>query len=529
MKLLMMAFIAALALGPVTAVGALLLPSLGEEVAAGAIDAETAATAVEITAGVVAVGWLFLVLVAAVRTVTAAADVDQPAVLLLSTPLRSAVLGVIGAEILLFSIWILPPVTILSAAFASGAGTILPALVVPLVVLLLLATAFPIGFVLGTWARHLLTVYEPIARYRTPVLVGLAVAYFGSISLGWFDTITSTLFDLLGDGPLGWFGHLLLLGIPTVDPATAPVAGAVVGSAVLIPLAVVAGITSARVHWYADPARIEDEPESTTDADDRLAGLLDYGLSRPVRTLTVTAIRRTKRAPIRLAYVAYPLFGALFFAQEIIAAGTIPTYIAVLLCLYVVWGTGALFTLNPLGDFGQTLPAVMSSPVAGRTAVRSRMIAGSLVGVPIGIVTALAVGLVSPLSLEATAAMLAGTVVGTLAAPALAAGVGSAFPRFGSVALTSNREAVMPSKMAFLVYSAGIVFPTGAAVVLYTDAAGVSAELGTAMLSLIPQFDVAITASQITMAAWAVLAAGVIAPPAAYRYAVERFDWYTFE
>ncbi|ELY92608.1 hypothetical protein [Natrialba taiwanensis] len=528
-KLLMMAIMVALMLGPITAAGAFLLPSLGEEAATGVIDPETASMLVEVLAGGTALVWLFAVLMASIRTVTAAADVDQPALLLLSAPLRSTVIGLVSAEIILFAIWPLPSVIVLSIAFANGTGSVLPILVGPLLVILLLVTAVPLGFVIGIWVRHLLTVYEPVARYRTPVIAVLALAYFGSIATGWFDTITAGLFDLLGGGPLGWFGHILVLGIPNVDPSMGAIVGALVGSAVLIPLAIGAGVVSARVHWYADPARVEDDTEATSESESRLDGVLEYGLSKQLRTLTLTTIRRTKRAPIRLMYAAYPLFGSLFFAQEIIQTGTVPSYIAVMLCLYVIWGTGVLFSLNPLGDLGQTLPAVLSSPVSGTTMIRSRMIASSLVGVPLGVLVALAAGLASPISLESTAVLLAGTVLGALASPALAVGVGSAFPRFGSVAITGNREAVMPSKMSFVVYTAGIVFPIGAAVVLYTDGATLVAQIATAMATMLPQVDVTLTASQVTMMAWIVVAIGVVAPPVAYRYAVERFDWYALE
>ncbi|ELY99524.1 hypothetical protein [Natrialba asiatica] len=525
-KLLMMAIVALLALGPMTALGVLFLPTFGEEIATGTVDNAMATT---IVTGVVALAWIFLIFMAAIRTVTAAADIDQPAVLLLSAPLRSTVIGIVCAEILLFAIWLVPPVVVFSAAFASGAGTVLPALAIPAVALLLLVTAVPVGFVIGTWVRHLLTVYEPIARYRTPLIIVLAVAYFGSISLGWFDILAGMLFDVLGDGPLGWFGHLFLLGVPNVDPSMGAIVGALVGSAVLVPLMIGAGVVSARVHWYADPARVEDDAKATAESESRLDGVLEYGLSKQLRTLTLTTIRRTKRAPIRLMYAAYPLFGSLFFAQEIIQTGAVPSYIAVMLCLYVVWGTGVLFSLNPLGDLGQTLPAVLSSPVNGTTMIRSRMIASSLVGVPLGVLVALAAGLASPISLESTAVLLAGTVLGALASPALAVGVGSAFPRFGSVSITGNREAVMPSKMSFVVYTAGIIFPIGAAVVLYTDAAALVAQIATAMATMLPQVEVGLTASQVTMMAWIVVAIGVVAPPVAYRYAVERFDWYAIE
>ncbi len=144
-KILVMAAIGVFAFGPLTAVALLLLPELGEQVAAGAVDPEMASMILEIVPGIVAVAWLFVVLMGAIRTVTTAAKIDKPACLLVSTRLRNVVVGVVGAEILLFSLWVVPPALVLAGAFASGAGTILPVLIAPLVVALVLVTAIPVG------------------------------------------------------------------------------------------------------------------------------------------------------------------------------------------------------------------------------------------------------------------------------------------------------------------------------------------------------------------------------------------------
>lgn len=531
-KLLAMVVIATFALGPATTIAVLLLPTVGETVAAGGIDPETAALALEAATGGAALAWLFLAVMAAVRTVTTAADVDRPACLLVATRVRTVVAGIVGSEILLFAAWTVPPATVAAAAFASGAGTPVPLLVAPLFVAVLLVTAVPAGFLVGIWFRHLITVYEPIARYRTPLLAALALAYFGSIAVGWFDVVTSGLFALLGDGPLGWPGHLLLVGVPNVASSSQVALAALVAAPIVGLVAVAAAVPSARIHWFADPARTG---EATVSETERSTGRIETGLSRafsrPVRTVTITAIRRTRRAPIRLAYVAYPLFGALFFVQDVLQAGRLPTYVAVLLCLYVVWGTGVLFTLNPLGDLGRALPAVMTSTIDGRQLIRGRMLASTLVGAPVGAAVAVVVGLASPLSLESTAALLAGTVVGTVVSPALAVGAGAAFPRFGTVSITTNREAVMPSKSAFLVYTAGVVLPSAAAAILYADLAEPVAMTASAVLAVAP-LSIPVTAvspETITTGAWTILLVGVVAPPVAYLYAVERFDWYVLE
>ncbi|WP_339102282.1 hypothetical protein [Haloterrigena salinisoli] len=527
-KLLVTGILALFMGGLVLIAGRYVLPELGAEFAAG-VSSNTAAFATDLVTGGVGVGWFFLLFFTALRAFSTAADPDEPEFLLTSTSLRNAVVGVVGAEILLFASWLLPATLVLSSAFAYGAGTIWPVLFGPLLVCLALATAVPVGFVIGVGVRHLVTVYEPIARFRIAVFAAFWIAYLWVFVTGRFDLLTSRLFSLLQDTPLGWPGHLLLAAVPNVAASSTAIAGGIVGAVAVSAAAFTAAIAIAGVHWFADPARFEDEEATATESSNRLTDLLSRGLSRPVRSVTVTAIRRTKRAPIRLAYVAYPLFGSIVFFQEIVQTGRVPAHIAVILSLYLVWAAGALFTLNPLGDLGRGLPAVVASPLSGRQAITGLVVAGALVAGPIGFVGALALGLASPLSLERTAALVAGTTVGTVVTPALATGIGTVAPRFGSVKVTNNREAVMPSKTAFVVYSIAIVFPAIAAIVLYTDAPELIADTIVAVSSWLPGPALSVSASGITIAAWSVLVAGLIAPVISYLYAVERFDWYTLD
>lgn len=522
----MMSLLAAFAFGSVTVAGGYLLPTLGEHFADG-LTADSVALATDTVAGGVAIGWLFLVGMSAIRAFTAA-DPDEPAFLLVSTSTRNAAVGLVGAEILLFSVWVLPPAIVLSSAFAVGADTALPVVGAVLVAALALVSAVPVGFVVGVWVRHLVTAYEPIARYRWVLFVGFWALYFGAIATGRFDLVVSELFVALQDGPLGWPGHLLLATVPNVPASGTAVLGALVGTALVTPIAVGIGVASARVHWFADPARFDDRHRSGASSS-RLAGALSRGVDRPTRTVTVTAIRRTGRAPIRLAYVGYPLFGAVGFVQAILEAGTIPAYVAVVLSVYLVWAAGALFTLNPLGDLGRALPAVVTSTLSGRQSIAGLVLAGTLVAAPVGLVVSLALGLASPLSLERTAALAAATTVGAVATPALATGIGAALPRFGSVKVTNSREAVMPSKAAFAVYSLAVILPTAAAAALYVDAAAPIAALLSATAAWAPTPSVSITAAQIAGVAWAVLVVGLLAPPTSALYAIERFDRYTLE
>jgi len=222
----------------------------------------------------------------------------------------------------------------------------------------------------GIWVRHLITVYEPVARYRTLLFAAFWVVYFGAIATGGLNTVMWSLFTTLQTSPLGWPGHLLLVRVPGIDPSTVGIVGAVAGSALLVGVAFVAGVPSAQRHWFADPARTDDEEIDEETSSDRLAGLLPGTVSRPVRTVAVTAIRRTKRAPIRLAYAGYPLLGALGFIQQIIESGTVPSFMAVMFCLYVVWAAGVLFTLTRSATSDRPCPPLSRrrSPAGRRSA-----------------------------------------------------------------------------------------------------------------------------------------------------------------
>ncbi|MFC6717701.1 hypothetical protein ACFQGT_08680 [Natrialbaceae archaeon GCM10025810] len=519
-----------LGFGFLTVFGGMALYFAGREVAAGNVPLSSD-QASQLATGGTALLWLSAVVFATVRTVTRVADVDEPACLLVSTSVRNAVVGLLGAELLLLSIWVVPPLLVLSGAYAYGTGTVLPVALALGLFAVVATTAFPVGFVLGVWIRHLITVYEPIARYRTPIVALVMVVYVGVFATGQFNTLVGTLFDLLSGSPLDWPGHLLLIAIPTVSPSIGALVGTLLGTALLAGVGLAAGVASARIHWFADPARTEDAVVDR-DSSRRLDDILSVGLPRGVLTVAATAIRRTKRAPARLIFVAYPLFFSFYFVAQIVQTGTVSPPAAVLFCLYVVWGSGAIFTLNPLGDLGRGLPVVLTSTLSGRDAVAGRIVAGALVGIPVALLVSLGVGYLSPLSLEATAFLVAGTVVGTVVAPALATGVGTLFPRFGSVRVSSNREAIVPSKTAFVVYTLALVVPGASAALLYADG-GVElvATVLTTLVSWIPGLDLslAVPPEAVTGVAWAFLALGLVAPFLSVSYAVRRFDRYTLE
>lgn len=525
-KVVLFAVAALFVLGPVLTIGTLTMVRAGEAIAAGNQELPGQFTATGVVTGGVAIGQCVLILTAAMRAAVNVADLDEPNCVLVSTSVSSLVAGLVVAEFVLFSLWILPPVLVLSGAFAYGLGTVTPLLVAPLVVGLVVGVGVSVGLVAGIGIRHAVTTYEPIAAYRTPLLVAVSVGYVGLIALGLVNPIVDTLYDLLGDSPVGWPGHLLLLAIPGLSSSPIAVVGSILGTGLVLVTGQVLGTRGGSVHWFADPPETDEKVVGaayTTRTEVLLARLV----SRPVRAGILTTLRRARRAPIRLLYVVYPLFGAFYIVEDVARAGTVPSYVAVLLCLYLVWAAGVLFTLNPLGDFGPTLPTVLTTPVSGRDALLGSVLASVLVATPFGLVTSSVVTVISPLSTRWAATLVGLTVVGSLATPALAAGIGTLFPRFGSVRVAANRREVMPSKTAFVVYSVTLLVPTGALVVLVVDGIdSLLATTATALLGLFPGVSISVPVSLVTALASVVVALGVIAPVLSVTYAIRKFERY---
>lgn len=529
MKLLLSLVLALLFFAPVLALGVLFLPTLGELVASGGIPDPGIVSIVEIATGAVAMVWVAVVLLSALRTTTSVGAIDQPAFLLLAAPVRTVVLGRLAAELGRYVLVMLVPGSVLIGAFSYGYGSPRPVAIVAGVVALVLASAVPLGFLIGIAIRHLITVYEPIARYRTVVVVAVFVAYFFALFLGWFDRIVVVLFTTLADGPLGWPGHALLLTVPEVEASHAAIAAAIAMAAIVGTLAIRVGERAAAYHWFADPAKTADTVIEH-DRPARLEAVLGRVADRQVRSVAIVAIRRTRRAPIRLIYVAYPFLFSLFLLEDVFRTGRLPPYGAVLVSVLVVWASGALFTLNPLGESGSALPLVLASPVSGRTLIHGLLLAALAISAPFALVVAVGIGFVSPVEFGQWIALALATAVGIALAPVLGAGIGVRFPRFGSVRITRSREAVMPSKAAFVVYSLVLALAVGAGLTLSHDAAAGVVAAGTSwLLSTLPWIAITVPATAVTVGAWVGLAATAVAPVLSYRYAVHRIDAYTIE
>jgi hypothetical protein len=109
-------------------------------------------------------------------------------------------------------------------------------------------------------------------------------------------------------------------------------------------------------------------------------------------------------------------------------------------------------------------------------------------------------------------------------ASALSVGIGIAFPRFDAVNISRSIETVVPSLLAFVLFSLHLVATTVSAVVVYDE--GVRGVVAALLTFLLP-FGLGIDAETLYVVAAVLLVGLALAPLVSYRYAIRRFDTYT--
>lgn len=410
--------------------------------------------------------WLGLTGVAVLRGATVTGGLERPDLLLTSTSVRNIVIGIIYGEWLRFLVVMVPVAALAGVPIWAGSGlaSVTPAIM--LLLTLVALTAIPAGFGIGLGIRHLVTTYRPIAQLRVPILIALGAAYLAVLITDRFDPLVDQAAVILRASPLAWPAELVVAPIPGVAAQPLRVVGAVGISGLLLPILVSGAVHVATIHWFRDRSTSSGGLRWAVFSLDPLERSLVGRVPRPTVTICVTALRRLKRAPARLVYVAYPLLGSVVLVLDWLRRGELPFLAFILLAVYVIWASGAVVALNPLGDLGGVMPTVLTSPLTGREAIGGFRLAAWLLGVPLIVLIVLVAGLSAStgpvhLGLFALAAM-----VGVLLAPSLALGVGAMFPRFGAVRITNRRDAVMPSKLAYSVYSSLLSIPTTAFIVL---------------------------------------------------------------
>jgi len=445
---------------------------LGDGLRAGTIDAPMALLRVG-AAGAA----MFVAFLTATRTVQVSGEIDGAEGLLTTVPHRDVVAGLLLAEGTLFLGVAVLPILATGVAFALGAASPLGFVSIILALLTLVTLGIVIGYPIGLVLKLAFARSQLLARYKTTVGALVMLLYFGAVFTNSLNAAFGPLLDILKLSPLGWLADLALVGAPGAGVALARAVGAVGAFVLGVPLLVGASITLAERLWYGDPVQVVDgegkssglrslipetESDSTqpghsetvaTERSSTTEKLFGGFVSRPALQVAQKDWRRARRAPLKLWYAAYPLFLLGFQIGPILDSGQVPGWVVLYIAIVGAWATGAAFALNPLGDEGAVLPATLTASVSGRQFVDGTVLAGVAVGVPLTIVATLALGAISSLSILETLGVAAVGAILCIGATALAAGIGTAYPKFEQSRITRSRKAVVPSLSAFAVYT----------------------------------------------------------------------------
>lgn len=482
--------------------------------------------------GALAVGWVGLSVMVAVRTVSKRGELDNHAGLLSRVPTRTVVVGRILAETAVVLAWVLPVTVAAAGGYGLGAGEWHLLATAPVAVGLGTTSAVAVGTPVGLAARHVLTRFEPVARYRRWVVALVFAVYVGAIVTESFGDVVSALYEPLRATPLAWTADVLLLaGGVGASPVRAGLAlpltaAAVVGGAALTTLV-------ASRHWFADPVLASgDETSAETDAAEvggPLAAVersLSGVVGRGTAAVVVLAWRRAARAPTKLIYLAYPLLGGIGAVGDVVQTGTVPPSLPAVALVFVAWAGTAAFTLNPLGDQGSALPTTVLSPLGGRRFVAGHVLAGVVVAAPLGTALVVALALAADLGTRLVVGLAVGTPLVVVLGSLFAVGVGVAVPRYETVSVTRSTEAVVPSLVAFLVQTVYLLTAAGAGAVVYEPA--LEAPLAALVSWLLP-FGLSTSAATVGTAAVVVVGVVVVAPLPAAWYAVRRVERVTVD
>ncbi|WP_232702849.1 hypothetical protein [Halobacterium wangiae] len=399
----------------------------------------------------------FVLFMAAYMTVIQIGDIDVRDGYLTTVPARDVVGGLLLSGYVRVAGFVAGPLVVASAGFAVGTGEPLAFPLAVLAVVALTATSFLVGYPLGAAVGYLLGQSELVARYRVALGALAFVAYFGLILTGTLDVVIDPVIEAFRASPVAWYSDLVLL--PVLDSASALQAGAVVvGSVLLSAVAVFASVRVSERRWYDDGV-----DAGARETDSVSGGRLDGLLGRRTAWVARKSWLRARRAPVKLLYVAYPIFVLVTPIQASVEAGRVTSLLPTIVALYGAWMTGALFTLNPLGDEGAVLPVSAITGVTGREFVGGLVTASALLGGPVTLVVTVVLAVLSPLPPLAVVCTVAAAAVLPPLAAAVAVGVGTAFPKFEATTITRSREAVVPSLWAFAVYTLVFLVTAGIA------------------------------------------------------------------
>lgn len=450
----------------------------GQRFADGAV-AETVAT-VRGTAGVL---FLLLVYGGILNQINEGERHHRDGLLTTVSPRAVALGGAIESSV--DNLRVLAAVAPAAVAFAVGAG---PAAGLTL-------------FLAGT----AVVVTAPVVGYAVALAIQAAFARSGTVrenkvlfgaplALGYFSLFLRFRQSsaLLATTPIGWYGDLGLLGTGTAGSEVQALA-AVVGTVLVLGVAVEAATVFGRLRWFADPTLDADE----TDGDDAGPSLADRGEaavarvgSRPTAAVARATWRRLAREPKPLLFVALPILVTLGAGEQLTHRR--PAALPLVIAIYGSTAVGMGVTLNPLGAAGTALPATLSAPAGRRHLLDGLAWAMGLPGTAIVVAATVAGGLVTPgVSLAAVGGIAVLAVVFSATATFASLGIGTALPRFDGLDPTDASTIAVPrieaiSLLLLVAVTVGVpallgLFFPGAVVALVGGSPALAAAAGVAL------------------------------------------------
>ena len=367
--------------------------------------------------------------------------------------------GFLLAIVLVYTPLLFLPVVAAGVGFVVALGTPAPVVGFALAGFALLITGPPLGYVVGLWMKGLLRRHPTIGQFKPHIVVLLAVGYFWLSASGHLWPLVNTTADLLSASPLIWLGDLTFVTTPGAD--VSPIAAATIFFAALfiMPVVVFGAVRAAEYAWYVDEQPDEDD-QPTEPGGQRAGEYIDYALAKvgvapAVRGVTTVVLLRAYRRPLNLAFVGVPLLFALPAFDSVFGTAFVPQWAPWAAIVYGAWAAGVAFPLNVLGHQSATLPVLLATGTRGRTLVHGYILAATLAFTPPTLVAALGIAHIADFSLSLILLVALLTPLSIIAASALAAGLGAGFPRFQTIQITATRKALLPSKVAFMLFSAG--------------------------------------------------------------------------
>lgn len=472
--------------------------------------------------------WLFLAVFLAGDAFGTNGDLDHDGQYLAIRPAADVIGGLLLSAAAKFSVYTIGLGLAGGAGLVVGTGSPLPLVGIAAVAVLIPVTATAVGYPIGLALKGVVRRSENLGRLATLLGVGIGLAYVTLSVTGELVTLIVQLHPVLTSPPLVWFGYL---AFATTPGSGVPAVGvlALIGVA---PLIVVGGtllsVPIARYAWLADQARTIDDGDRDTDLptapDSRLDAFLDVLCRAPAtRGVASTTLRRAVRSPFQFVFVTPPLLAGILFVESAVTTGTVPWYVPWFVVWYGAWAAGAVVPLNPLGNQGAVLPALLTSPARGRHVVHGNVVAATLVAAPPTVAIALGAGYSAGSAPATLAALVLASVAAVAGSAVLATGIGSVFPRFERLSLDGSRQAVPPSKRAYTVFSMTLSTVVLAVAVAADETARV---LGSALLSQWLPFGLDVGVGTVALLGSLVVGSAVLALPFAYRLAVRRLETY---